>query len=70
MSVPSECMRCNGKMKEGFLLDQGHGFQDTKWVEGQPEPSLLFGVKTRGKTRLHVSTYRCTKCGYLESYAS
>ena len=33
--------------------------------------NLAFGrdFKLRGKERLPVTTYRCHRCGYLESYA-
>jgi hypothetical protein len=38
-------------------------------VEGQPEESIWTGTKTRGKHQVRITTYRCTGCGYLESYA-
>lgn len=57
-------------MEEGFIKDQGHGVvYSSKWVEGQPEKSFWLGTKTRGKKQVHVETYRCKVCGYLESYA-
>jgi len=27
------------------------------------------GLKLRGKDKLAITTYRCGRCGYLESYA-
>ena len=27
------------------------------------------GLKTRDKDKLDITTYRCRRCGYLESYA-
>ena len=38
--------------------------------EGPPEKSFWTGTKTRGKKQVQVLTYRCSSCGYLESYAS
>ena len=65
------CPRCGGSMDEGFILDESHGtMKSQKWVAGAPELSFWFGLKLRGKQRLDVSTYRCGRCGYLESYAS
>ena len=58
-------------MEQGFLLDERDGnMKDvTDWVEGAPEKGWFGTVKVRGKRRLAVETHRCTRCGYLESYA-
>ena len=65
-----ECPKCRSKMEEGFTLDQTRNAVDTsKWVDGPPEKSFWKGLKTRGKKQIPVATYRCSKCGYLESYA-
>ena len=71
MSTPKECLRCRGPMEPGFVLDRGHHNSKTtqQWVEGAPERSFWTGVKTKGKVQHVVSTYRCERCGYLESYA-
>ena len=64
------CPRCSGQMEEGFLVDEGYGSRTTaQWVAGKPEKSIWVGIKLRGKTKLGVATYRCRRCGYLESYA-
>jgi hypothetical protein len=57
-------------MEEGFILDQSQNmkFQST-WVEGPPATSFWTGLKTRGRERAPVTTMRCIKCGFLESYA-
>ena len=53
------------------MLDRGHhsvvGTQD--WVRGEPERSFWFGIKTKGKDKYPVRTFRCERCGYLEAYA-
>jgi hypothetical protein len=72
MAGPSSltCIRCQGTMERGFLLDETHGRLTVgKWMAGEPEKSIWTGLKTRGKDKLDVATYRCRRCGYLESYA-
>jgi hypothetical protein len=57
-------------MEAGFVLDQAHGaVAQSSWVDGPPERSIWTGLKLKGHQRLPVTTYRCTACGYLESYA-
>ncbi len=67
----STCPKCTGTMNEGFLLDESYGTRKPSvWVEGQPEHSFWTGLKLRGKAKLTVRTMRCSRCGFLESYAS
>ncbi len=71
MMPPRDCLRCNGRLEAGFVVDQGHyGYLDIqKWVAGEVERSFLGAVKTKGRATHKVTTLRCTKCGMLESYA-
>ena len=59
-------------METGYAVDvtygQGSGAVP-KWVAGEPQKSIWTGLKLRGKEQLPVTTYRCRRCGYLESYA-
>ncbi|MSR61235.1 MAG: hypothetical protein EXS08_02140 [Planctomycetes bacterium] len=65
-----KCPKCGPAMDEGFVLDERHrGVTQSSWVEGEPVPSFWSGLKLSGHLRLKVSTFRCPKCGYLESYA-
>lgn len=59
-------------MEEGFVADKAHYSvpETQKWVEGAPERSRWSGIKLRGHVVIPVKTYRCEKCGYLESYAT
>jgi hypothetical protein len=59
-------------MEEGFLLDRlpDAGQKAAQWIEGPPEKSFWFGVKVRGRERRTIRTFRCVKCGFLESYAT
>ncbi|HET7816442.1 MAG TPA: PF20097 family protein [Sphingomicrobium sp.] len=64
------CPRCQGSMEQGFVIDEGYGTKTVgQWVAGEPEKSIWTGLKLRGKQKLEVATYRCRRCGYLESYA-
>ncbi len=64
------CPKCQSVMREGFLADGIHGgWSVTKWVAGMPKKSFWTGISVSGKKMIQVSTYRCVKCGYLESYA-
>ena len=70
MTAP-RCRQCDTPMEEGFVPDTGHanaGYQST-WVAGLPERSFWYGLKLRDKRRHPVRTFRCPKCGLLESYA-
>lgn len=64
------CPRCSGTMEAGFIIDEGYGTRTVlQWVEGAAERSIWTGIKLRGKRKQPVTTYRCRRCGYLESYA-
>ena len=64
------CIRCQGTMEPGYIVDEGYGKRTVaNWIAGAPERSIWTGLKTRGKDKLDVTTYRCRRCGYLESYA-
>jgi hypothetical protein len=57
-------------MEQGYVLDQAHGaVRLPQWVAGEPQYSWLRSLKLWGKEKLDVATYRCRRCGYLESYA-
>jgi len=57
-------------MEPGYIVDEGYGTRTVaKWIAGEAESSIWTGLKTRGKDKLDVTTYRCRRCGYLESYA-
>lgn len=66
-----ECPRCRGTLQRGFLLGTSEGGLRTaaRWVQGTPEPSVWTGLRIKDRTVLTVTTYRCERCGYLESYA-
>jgi len=66
------CPECGGSMGEGFIVDLSHGGQRMvpRWIGGHPERGGFgTGVKTKGRECYTVESYRCTKCGFLRSYA-
>jgi hypothetical protein len=65
-----DCPRCSGSMEPGFLIDEGYGKKSVaKWVGGEPQKSFWMGLRLGGAEQVEVATYRCRRCGYLESYA-
>jgi hypothetical protein len=67
----NNCPKCTGEMREGFTLEIGSydsNSQET-WVEGKPEYEFWSGLKTSGRERYAITSYRCVKCGFLEQYA-
>jgi hypothetical protein len=58
-------------MEEGFVIDQTHGGKvQSEWAEGEPVSSFWYGgLKLKGRERHPIITFRCERCGYLESYA-
>jgi hypothetical protein len=72
---PKTCSKCHGSLEEGFIFDheaQALG-NASEWYEGAPPErsfrSFWFGPKLEGRSHRVIRTYRCTECGYLESYA-
>jgi hypothetical protein len=68
MQVPT-CGKCGGGMEQGFMIEATHGaVVPPEWAEGEIERSFWTGVAVKGRARYTVKTYRCTDCGFLESY--
>lgn len=67
-----ECPKCRAAMEEGFLLDRTHGvnYGQGTWIAGLPQRSFWVGLIIRKRPQISVVTYRCSRCGFLESYAS
>lgn len=64
------CPKCQHDMEPGFVVDHTYGgVASPEWAEGVPDRSIWTGVKMKGKERFRVETFRCTRCGFLESYA-
>ena len=69
--MDKKCVKCSSPMEEGFTLDFGDGgIYPGRWLKGHPEPSFWQNTRTKGHECRRIETYRCTRCGYLESYAN
>ncbi|MEO6151841.1 MAG: hypothetical protein ABIT09_01105 [Croceibacterium sp.] len=56
-------------MEPGFVIDVNRNANGvSNWLEGPPDKAW-YGLRLRGKRKLPVETWRCTRCAYLESYA-
>lgn len=57
-------------MEQGFVLDTTYGGAIVhKWAAGAPLKSFWTGTKQPKGDLIPIGTYRCSSCGYLESYA-
>lgn len=66
----SDCPKCGGSMEPGFIVDEGYGRYDrARWQSGAADKAWWGGLRIRKKELIGVSTDRCRRCGYLESYA-
>ena len=64
------CSKCGGRMDQGWMPDaRDQGPKPTVWIAGTPKKGFLGMFKVRGLTRHDIETWRCGRCGYLESYA-
>ena len=65
---PQSCPKCNGEMVRGFVLDVGLGAKSfSQWTRGTPPKGVIW--KAEPEDMLPIGTFRCSSCGYLESYA-
>lgn len=70
MDTTTKCTKCDAEMQEGFVLGEGYtNAVIARWVAGKPEQGFL-NPKVKGKEQYSIQSFRCTKCGYLEFYAS
>lgn len=66
----SECPRCSVTMEMGFIPEQSDkGLHRPQWVEGEVMVGLFSYFRLRKRRRIPFVTYRCPRCGLLESYA-
>ena len=65
----NNCPRCQGSMSVGFIVDATEGGSAVaSWVEGPPV-RRWYGIKVGKNAKYEIQTWRCTRCGFLESYA-
>lgn len=73
--MSGRCPRCQGKWEEGFILDRNgndltEAWRILHWFSGRPRYGFWGQVIRSNRREMPVEVYRCTKCGYLELYAS
>lgn len=69
--MAKQCPKCQNVMAEGFIVDHTHGGASVSaWVEGEPRKSFWTGLKLAGTTPIDIRSWRCRRCGFLESYAT
>jgi len=67
--TPQKCPKCSGSMDPGFVIDSDYGTRRVgEWASGPPRKSIWTATKMPDE-RIPIGTYRCSSCGYLESYA-
>jgi hypothetical protein len=77
MSTASDpiCTKCRTSMEKGYVPDRAGGQSANRqvWAKGEPKPwrwlGINFGIKAPDKDALFVETWRCPRCGVLESFA-
>lgn len=71
MQKTTSCPKCQGSMTAGFIIDANMrgGTTVSTWQEGAPQRSFWTGIKQRTDEQHPTTSYRCDRCGYLETYA-
>jgi len=69
MSKEFDCPKCQSKMENGFVLDCAKRNLVSHWVAGPPQQDYWLGGVKAPAAALEITTYRCSDCGFLESYA-
>ena len=69
----NRCPKCNGEMVQGFTYGRdGPNRVVSTWVEGAPEKVGWLFVQAKEAPPdkcVPVGVFRCSACGFLESYA-
>ncbi|MEQ1892744.1 MAG: PF20097 family protein [Planctomycetota bacterium] len=65
------CPKCSSEMEQGVLVDHAHYGLPTRqtWAAGEMRKGWIGGERMPAGREAKVTTWRCSSCGYLESYA-
>ena len=67
---PSQCSKCRGPMEQGFVSDVTQGSRIvSQWMSGASEKSIWSETKASSGELVPIGTFRCSPCGFPESYA-
>ena len=67
MSDEIKCSKCSSMMFPGFVPDHGRGGSASFWLEAGTATDSWRGIAD--EKIFEIVTYRCSGCGFLESYA-
>lgn len=67
-----KCAKCAQPMEKGYVSRPWpqQPRQVEMWIKGSPPAPWLIGTKPAAKSPRVVMTWRCTVCGFLESFAN
>lgn len=62
------CRECGGRMERGFVVDTTYGGNAvSRWLGGAPV-KRWWGLQVKEKDTREITSYRCERCGLLQSY--
>ncbi|MCJ7421949.1 hypothetical protein [Sphingomicrobium astaxanthinifaciens] len=63
------CPKCqSSQIDAGYVVDHGYGEKKVASFHAGAPDKRWWGLKTSKAATTPVTVYRCTRCGYLESY--
>lgn len=70
MALALNCSKCSGQMEEGLVVDLNYkGAIPSMWVEDPIAEGGGPATVDNHKRKVKTITYRCSNCGFLDSYA-
>jgi len=70
VALKLNCSKCDSYMQQGVVVDLSYaGILRSMWVEDQAENSVVAGIPDHHRRKVKAITYRCSNCGFLDSYA-
>ena len=70
MALKLNCSKCDSYMQQGVVVDLSYaGILRSMWVEDQAENNVVAGIPDHHRRKVKAITYRCSNCGFLDSYA-
>lgn len=70
MEQTKTCRECGGRMTQGYVVDYGDAGTTLlqRWWKGPVQKGWLGSLKVRRKEGHEIQTFRCDRCGLLQSY--
>ncbi len=68
--LATQCPKCEGQMEQGFIEDMTQGGRlVSSWCSGPPAKSFWMGMTANPTAIIPIGVFRCSSCGFLESFA-